>query len=437
MPPTTGAGAAPTAATPEPTAHPTPTEHPGAAAPGAAAALRADKAAHSVRELFAGRALGVPGTLLGAPAHPRPTSPKAPWHYWWQAHLLDALVDAGLRHLDDPARARRFRREGHRLLRGITLRSGGRVTHNSYYDDMAWLLLAVGRLAELDRALTGRPDVACLDAGSALLARLERGHTGDLGGGVFWNTRHDVKNTASSAPTALGFVRTHRREQAGAVLDWLRATLWDPERKVFHDGLQLVAAGSGTEVTRRDERLFSYNSGPVLGLLLELADAPGTGEQDRADLLRTAADVVAGAAQEYGRDLDGRPVLRTHGGGDGGLFSGILARYLSDAALHPGLSAAARRTAAALVTGTADALWAGRREFDPAVDFNAPPTAPAAAGETVAIFSPDPARHADESQRPGVPVELSTQVQAWTVLEAAARLARPGAVPGDTGSAER
>ncbi|GAA1771641.1 glycoside hydrolase family 76 protein [Kocuria aegyptia] len=435
MSPTTGANAAHRTAAAEPTALSAPAEHTDAAA---TAGARADKAARSVRELFGGRALGVPGTLLGAPAHPRPTSPKAPWHYWWQAHLLDALVDAGLRHLDDPARARQFRREGHRLLRGITLRSGGRVTHNSFYDDMAWLLLAVGRLAELDRALTGRPDLACLDAGSALLARLERGHTGDLGGGVFWNTRHDVKNTASSAPTALAFVRTHRREEAAAVLGWLRAALWDPERKVFHDGLHLVAAGSGTEVTRRDERLFSYNSGPVLGVLLELADAPGRGEQERADLLRTAADVVAGAAQEYGRELDGRPALRTHGGGDGGLFSGILARYLADAALHPALPAAERRTAAALVTGTADALWAGRRGFDPAVDVSAPgSTAPTATGGTVAIFSPDPARHADESQRPGAPVELSTQVQAWTVLEAAARLARPCAGPGAPGSAER
>ncbi|MFI7495766.1 glycoside hydrolase family 76 protein [Kocuria sp. M4R2S49] len=426
MPPTTGASAAHRTATGEPTGPAASRESAEPAGPGATAAQRADKAAHSVQELFGGRALGVPGTLLGAPAHPRPTSPRAPWHYWWQAHLLDALVDAGLRTLDDPARARRFRREGHRLLRGITLRSGGRVTHNSYYDDMAWLLLAVGRLAGLDRALTGRPDVACLDAGRALLARLEQGHTGDLGGGVFWNSRHDVKNTASSAPTALGFVRTHRREQAAAVLDWLRTTLWDPERKVFHDGLRLVAAGSGTEVTRLDERLFSYSSGPVLGALLELADAPGTDEEYRADLLGAAADVVAGAAQEYGREQDGAPVLRAHGGGDGGLFSGILARYLADAALHPGLPATARRTAAALVTGTADALWAGRREFDPAVDFGAPGTTdPAAAGGTVAIFSPDPARHANDSQRPGVPVELSTQVQAWTVLEAAARLPRP------------
>ena len=398
---------------------------PAVPAPAAAPDLdaRADKAAHSVRELFGGRALGVPGTLLGAPAHPRPESRRAPWHYWWQAHLLDALVDAGHRHLaaGDRARARAHRKDAHRLLRGITVRSGGRVDRNSYYDDMAWLLLAVGRLAGLDRALTGRPGLDCLDAGAALLARLEHGHTGDLGGGVFWNDRHDYKNTASSAPAALAFVRTHRTEQAAAVLEWLHDVLWDPARRVYLDGVRLVAAGSGSEVTRLEPGLHSYNSGSVLGAVLALAGAPATAPAERDRLLARAGDVVAGAAQAFSRESGGRPVLTAHGGGDGGLFTGILARYLAQAARHPGLGEEARRTAAELVAATADALWAGRREFDPAVDFSAP-GAPTPGG-TVAIFSPDPARPADDAQRPGVPVELSTQVQAWTVLEAAARSA--------------
>ncbi|HST72063.1 MAG TPA: glycoside hydrolase family 76 protein [Kocuria rosea] len=395
--------------------------------PASGPAARADKAARSVRELFAGRALGVPGTLLGAPAHPRPESRRAPWHYWWQAHLLDAVVDAAVRHLaaGDRGRAQALRRDGHRLLRGVALRSGGRVDGNSYYDDMAWLLLAVGRLSALDRELAGRPDTACLDAGAALLARLEQGHTGDLGGGVFWNDRHDFKNTASSAPAALAFVRTHRPEQAAAVLRWLEDVLWEPRRKVYRDGVRLLAAGSGSEVTRLEEGVFSYNSGPVLGALLELADAPATGAGERARLLGAAADVVEGAAGAFTRELGGRLVLAGHGGGDAGLFTGILARYLADAARHPGLPEESRSAAAELVAATAEALWAGRREFDPAADFHAAgsPT-PAAAGATVAIFSPDPARPADEAQRPGVRVELSTQVQAWTVLEAAARLGR-------------
>jgi len=42
----------------------------------------------------------------------------------------------------------------------------------------------------------------------------------------------------------------------------------------------------------------------------------------------------------------------------------------------------------------------------------------------VLVFSPDPAVPARESQPDGIPLELSTQLQAWMTLEAAATLAR-------------
>ena len=103
-----------------------------------------------------------------------------------------------------------------------------------------------------------------------------------------------------------------------------------------------------------------------------------------------------------------------------GCSRGILARYLGEAASSSELDAEARRTAKALVCDTADALWDGRREFDPDEDFSTPG---ASRGENVAVFSPEPSQHANQAQRTGAPVELSTQVQAWTVLEAAARSA--------------
>ena len=49
--------------------------------------------------------LQVPGTQLGVVGWP-PTAKDlsfATWHYWWQAHLLDTLVDAEVR---DPAEER-------------------------------------------------------------------------------------------------------------------------------------------------------------------------------------------------------------------------------------------------------------------------------------------------------------------------------------------
>jgi predicted alpha-1,6-mannanase (GH76 family) len=109
-------------------------------------------------------------------------------------------------------------------------------------------------------------------------------------------------------------------------------------------------------------------------------------------------------------ESDGIRLLRTHGDGDGGLFTGILGRYLALAATTNGLDTSARAAAAALVSATADALWHGRdlRGGDG-------PTA-------VSVWSPDPAVGARVAQPPGARIELSTQVQAWTLLEAAASL---------------
>lgn len=387
-------------------------------------ASRAAKAAHSVDHLFGSRALGIPGTYLGAVAFPHPRT--GPWHYWWQAHLMDALVDAAARERrsgnDDAAAAARSR--AHHLLRGMAVRSGGRVTFNVYYDDIAWLALALGRLRSEDVAATGRTTRAVLDAGSGVLAKLAGGCDGNLGGGTWWNTKREFKNTASTAPAALAMLRTHRVAEARELLSWLFDTLWDGERGVFLDGIRLLAAGSGTETTALDTRVFSYNGGPALGAVLELAkrtEDPG----ERELWLSRAADLVHGAAREFTEPgPHDTPVLRGHGGGDSGLFTGILGRYLGEAAASSLLDDEARDVARTLVTDTAQALWDGRREFDPSVDFSQPGvSANTVRGETVAMFSPDPARHANEAQRPGAPVELGTQVQAWTILEAAVRLA--------------
>lgn len=385
-------------------------------------AYRAAKAAHSVDHLFGSRALPMPGTYLGAVAFPHPR--MGPWHYWWQAHLLDALVDAAARERragsdDDAAR---LRSRAHRLLRGMAIRSGGRVTNNLFFDDMAWLALALGRLREEDLQATGACSKDVLSAGSSLMTRLQSGCDDNLGGGTWWNTTRDYKNTAATAPTALALLRTHHVAEARDQLTWLFDTLWDDGRGAFLDGIRLVAAGSGTETTSVDRALYSYNSGPVLGAVLELAEITED-TAERQSWLDRAAAIVHGAAQQFTEEgPHDKPVLRAHGGGDGGLFMGILARYLGEAASSPLLAPDARDLARELVEETAGALWEGRREFDPDEDFSKPGSR-REEGETVAVFSPVPARHANEAQRVGAPVELGTQVQAWTVLEAAALLA--------------
>ena len=94
----------------------------------------------------------VPGTRLATIAWPLGRLPLDVvrsrfgfWHYWWHAHLLDLIVDAAIhRPTDDMAYDPALADVANRLLRGIRLRNLGRWT-NSYYDDMAWLGLAIER----------------------------------------------------------------------------------------------------------------------------------------------------------------------------------------------------------------------------------------------------------------------------------------------------
>jgi predicted alpha-1,6-mannanase (GH76 family) len=148
----------------------------------------------------------------------------------------------------------------------------------------------------------------------------------------------------------------------------------------------------------------------VLGALLELG---GQANLDRAAGL---VDAVAGNLTRPATLASGRTsaVLRCDGTGDGGLFTGILARYLALVAADGRLRDRTRATAAALVTETAQALWEGRRAVDPAE--------PLARRGAHLVFPVFPETPASRSYPPGAAVELSTQLQAWMVLEAAAAI---------------
>ncbi|NJC21153.1 putative alpha-1,6-mannanase (GH76 family) [Arthrobacter pigmenti] len=339
------------------------------------AGARASAAAGSVTSAFGHRLLGLPGTHLGAVRVPKPIG--GPWHYWWQAHYLDCLLDAAEREgNNDDGAAHRTR--ARRLLRTIRLRNGGRWT-NAYYDDMAWLSLAALRSADLAR---NRPL-------TKLTRVLASAHSPDLGGGLFWNTSRDFKNTPATGPTALYFALIGRQEEAQRMVDWLFDRLLDPRTGLLFDGLRMRSQELVTDI-------YTYNQGPVLGALLSLG---GERNVDRAEALIGA--VSQSLVQSGG-------ALRTHGGGgDGGLFTGILVRYLALAAASPLLSETSRSTARTLITATADALWEGRGELG--LDRRR--------RRTVLVFPEAPYPHAGTGA-----AELSTQLQAWMVFEAAYRV---------------
>lgn len=355
------------------------------------ASERADEAARSVIQTFGHRLCGLPGTHVASPSHPRPPRSDLRWNYWWQAHYLDGLVDAAERHRrgGDERAARTYLGLGRRLLRTVWLRNLGRFT-NDFYDDMAWLILAAGRLRAAEESLGLPPGRPVRQAVRRIAPQLLSATTDDLGGGLYWTTRRDRKNVPATAPAAIHFAQTGDAARARTLIDWIYATLYDEAQ-----GLVLDTAYVDGRV---DRTVYTYNQGVVLGALLALGDAD--------DLSRAARLIEAVDAHQ--RSEDGAPILRTHGDGDGGLFTGILARYLAVAARDARLAPHARFRAAALVRATAQALWDGsdvRRLDGPA-----------------RVFSPAPGVPAVESLPPGARLELTPQLQAWTILEAAAQL---------------
>ncbi len=405
----------------------TPPDAPGSPQPdGPDWSSRAALAAESVIRNFGRRFLFLPATHIAAVAHSPRDSPTAqgphaaslrkiaasrslrrlrsvpafnnlvgPWHFWWQAQYLDCLVDARRRQLAERVPAPdgpNFAGLASRLLRTVRLRNGFRYT-NDFYDDMAWLGLAAVRLGTMAPAATGlrrRAD----RIRDILTPEFEAAADDVLGGGVYWSRQRDFKNTPATGPVALFFARTGQRDRAQLLVDWLGSRLLDDERGLYLDGLRI----RGSEVIL-EPGLYTYNQGPVLGALLELG-----GEANVA----RAAELVAAVERRLCPTPESA-ALRCDGRGDGGLFTGILVRYLALAARDAALPASARDSARRMVTSTAETLWAGRSERS---------------GQQAGwlVFPVHPTVPADVAYPAGATVELSTQLQAWMTLEAAATL---------------
>ncbi|MCW0215003.1 MAG: glycoside hydrolase [Pseudonocardia sp.] len=346
-------------------------------------AERAAEAERAVRHRSLRRVANVvPATRIGRISADRAVSPRnllGPWHYWWQAHLLDCLLDAQLREPSGPRG-----RELGALVRAVRLHNLGRWT-NDYYDDIAWFGLAVRR-AGLRIPRTGPKAV------TAITERLRSAHTPDGGGGIWWRRGDDFKNAPANGPAAILLARTGDVPRAVAIVDWMAATLVDPGTGLVRDG---VRPDPATGRWQLEGAAYTYCQGVYLGACVELAERDG----DPRWAERAAA--VVDATRAHLAEPDG--VLRGYDdGGDGGLFNGILARYLADAALRlpePGPAAAA------MVTASAQRVWENRT-----TDASGP------------VFAHDwraPARQ----PRAGTPESaLSVQLSGWMLLEAAARL---------------
>ena len=163
-------------------------------------------------------------------------------------------------------------------------------------------------------------------------------------------------------------------------------------------GSGLVADGVvvSQEGARLDATVYTYCQGIVLGAELEVMgpDSP-----------RRIADLVS-ATWRHLSDSDG--VLTGQGGGDGGLFAGILARYLTLVANRFEGGDDTRQLAAHMVRSSADAAWRNAaKDADGLPSFGPEWNQPAQ----------KPARRQWTTER-----DLSVQLSGWMLMEAAAAL---------------
>lgn len=242
-------------------------------------------------------------------AYPEDPEADAPFHYWWNAHAVDAAIDAWER-TQDPADLDRAQQ----LRENLVLRNGDRLT-NDFFDDMGWFALALLRLHDAARDESALQDAIALHE-----------HIWDLGwstqgGGIVWEKgQYHYKNTPANGPFVIAGHRLHRAtgeaaflDRARACMQWWEETLVTPDGFV-HDGINRNRDGK-IDVDWR----FTYNQGLYVGACVEEFRTDG----DDSRLERAAATIDVTLAELS----DGEVLLPDGDGGDAGLFAGIFYRY--------------------------------------------------------------------------------------------------------------
>jgi predicted alpha-1,6-mannanase (GH76 family) len=334
-----------------------------------------------------------PGTLLGVDGWPPTRAERlfGRWNFFVQAHLVDCLVDAQERN-PTPNRASSIAR----IVRSVRLRHGRRWVSDDY-GDAAWLGLAILRAAPWVKASGSVNEVA---------RHLRNAWTDHAGGGIWARPGEDFKSVRANGPATILLARMGDRidlQRARAMAEWMEDTLLDDVTGLVWAGLHVNLDG---EVREAVKEVYTYIQGVYLGVCLEL------GASDPVWAERAQRTIIA-----ISEHLANNGVLRGHGGDDGGVFTGILGRYLALAALRlPALTGAsasgmaASHVAERLVMTSAAAAWRNR-----AVARGGP------------LFGPDwtlPSR-VPRSPRHRIPErELASQLGGWMILEAAALLER-------------
>lgn len=233
---------------------------------------------------------------------------------------------------------------------------GTRLGGDIYYDDNAWVGLALVQLERL------APGTGRLDRAAQIAAFARGGWDRDLAaphpGGVFWvrqggglGARNHDRNTVSTAPHAqlalhldvLGAAPGSGEPTAAQMCAWVEGAL-----DAGGDGAGLYWDNIRGDHTI-DRATWSYNQGSMLGLNALLA---ARGDPDAPERLRRAQTIATRALDHY---------AQTGYAGEPPAFVAIFVRNLLT--LHAaGASEVLRARIAATLRERADALWASARD---------------------------------------------------------------------------
>jgi len=309
------------------------------------------------------------------------------FNYWWNAHMLDVLVD-GYERTGDESYLPKMKA----LLNGIKSRNGGRY-QNEFVDDMEWLAIASVRAYKA----TGDSDYR--NVAEELWNEIIK-HWSDVhGGGITWKINTPFgKNACSNGPAAILAMRLYDLDKDTEYLDWAKriyewekSTLVDPASGLVWDNIDIV---DGETVIQKDW-IFTYNVGTYLGAANELYLVT----KDQAylnDAIQTASSTMISP------QLTTEGVLKSEGEGDGGLFKGILVRYMNRLVQNPDLDDNKRRDLIRFLKFNAETFYQR------------------------GLARPSMMSSPDWRMQPQSKTDLSTQLSGMMLMEAAADLKEAG-----------
>jgi predicted alpha-1,6-mannanase (GH76 family) len=233
------------------------------------------------------------------------------FNYWPNAHVLDVLTDGYLRTKNGTYLTRMKA-----LLNGIKAANGNTYS-NEYYDDMGWLANASLR----DNVITSDADY--LTVAQLLYTEIKTGANATAGGGIAWRKGQlyykNMPTTGNMCILAARFYKLQNKQEdldlAKSLYTWMKTNLVLGSGEVL-DGINRNNDG------KVDNWVFTYNQGLFIGSAVELYNIT----KDRSylqDAINTATNSLTDA------NLVTNGILKSEGQGDGGLFKGVIVRYLT------------------------------------------------------------------------------------------------------------